>query len=323
MVDLTGTQINHDEITLLKQPAVGGVILFSRNYQSKKQLAELVAEIKSLRKPSLLIAVDQEGGRVQRFKEGFYELPAARTIGKVFEDDMQKGMNLAYHLGEIMAGELVGIGIDISFAPVLDCANLDSSVIGDRGFSNDPSIIVSLAGSFIDGMNASGMAATGKHFPGHGGVSEDSHSCLPIDTRNLQTLLQRDILPFSRLSNRLGGIMTAHVQYQQIDSALPSFSYYWLETILRQRLGYKGAIFSDDMTMQGAVVAGNPFTRTSKALESGCDMVLICNDSSSTAAVSSSLGNTCLKSPKRIEAMRAIPKKTAVDLAIIRSSLAY
>lgn len=320
MVDVPGTALGPDDISLLKHPAVGGVILFSRNCESPGQLAGLVAEIRSLRTPSPIIAVDQEGGRVQRFREGFYALPSALRIGEAYRADPQRGLELARCLGEMMAGELVACGIDLSFAPVLDCHNPDSQVIGDRSFSHDPGTVATLAGSFIRGMNAAGMAATGKHFPGHGGVREDSHTCLPVDGRGLPELQARDLVPFASLANRLGGIMTAHVKFDAVDSALPAFSRYWLETILRRRLGFEGVIFSDDLTMQGAETAGNIPDRARKALDSGCDMALICNDREAALQAASGLDPSALK-PGRIGPMRAHKTKNAVDLAVLRSRL--
>lgn len=320
MVDVSGTALNQVDVALLKHPAVGGVILFSRNYESPEQLVDLVAEIKSLRSPSLVIATDQEGGRVQRFQKGFYSLPSAMRIGEAYQADSQRGLELAYCIGEMMAGELVAAGIDLSFAPVLDCNNADSKVIGDRSFSNDPGVVVTLCGSFIRGMNAAGMMATGKHFPGHGGVHEDSHVCLPVDRRSLSELSAWDLVPFANLANQLGGVMTAHVRFDSIDSSLPTFSHYWLETILRRRLGFNGTIFSDDLTMQGADVAGDIPDRARKALDSGCDVALICNDQESALETASRLDPSTFR-PGRIESMRAEKTKSAVDLAILRAKL--
>ncbi len=322
IVDIPGETLGPDDIILLRSPAIGGVILFSRNYQSRQQIAELTAEIRALRSPPLLVCVDQEGGRVQRFQDGFFRLPAARQIGVKYEQDMQQGLQLARNLGMMMAGELVLAGVDISFAPVLDCSHPESRVIGDRSFSTDPNVVTSLASEFISGMHQAGMAATGKHYPGHGGVSEDSHEVQPVDNRELAELLDRDLLPFQGLAGRLVGIMTAHVQFPRIDMAIPSFSPYWLDTILRRRLGFSGMVFSDDLTMGGAEQGGDPIERAHSALQAGCDMILACNDRSAALEIAKQLGDEHNPDPKKVNSLYATKKLSALDLTLIRASLA-
>ncbi len=278
MVDVGGLELVREDIELLSRPAVGAVILFSRNFESRTQVKALINQIKSIRSPALLIAVDQEGGRVQRFRKGFSNLPAALDFGRIYDQDREKALALSLETGRLMARELVEVGVDFSFAPVLDRANSDSRVIGDRGFHQRPTVIAELAGAFVSGMNAAGMAATGKHFPGHGGVVEDSHAELPVDNRTLRELEDCDLIPWQNLAGRLGGIMTAHVHFPDIDDELPTYSSFWMQSILRQRLGFGGAIFSDDLSMKGAGGAGTLLQRTQRALQAGCDMALLCND---------------------------------------------
>ena len=280
MVDLGGPTLAAAERDFLRHPAVGAVILFARNYRSKAQARALVAEIKALRSPALLVAVDQEGGRVQRFTDGFHALPAAGRIGELYDRDRDRGLALAETAGQLMAAEVLQTGVDFSFAPVLDCrpSRPRNHVIGDRGFHQDPAVVYELAGACITGMNRAGMAATGKHFPGHGGVSADSHHHLPVDTRTLADLEKHDLSPFARLAKRLGGVMTAHIMFERIDEHLPTYSPFWLKTMLRKNLRFDGVIFSDDLSMKGADAGGDVGARSATAFTAGCDMVLVCND---------------------------------------------
>ena len=321
IIDFSGETLGSEERTLLQTAAIGGVILFSDNYRSRQQLTELTGEIRSLRTPPLLICVDQEGGRVQRFRDGFFRLPAAKEIGQAYEQDMQIGLQLARKMGIIMAGELVLAGVDISFAPVLDCAHPKSQVIGDRSFSADPNMIASLAGEFVRGMCQAGMAATGKHYPGHGGVKEDSHELQPVDSRDLSALFDKDLLPFRKLAKQLSGIMTAHVQYPKIDTTIPCFSPYWLVTVLRQRLGFTGIIFSDDLTMGGAEQGGKPIERALSALEAGCNMILVCKDREAVLEIAEQLGDNHNPNPSKINRLYSKQKLSELDLTITRSSL--
>lgn len=275
MLDIADTVLTDEDRELLMHPAVGGVIIFSRNIESRGQLTALLASIRALR-PELLLAVDQEGGRVQRLKDGVVRLPAMRRIGEVFEGDEAKVASFC--LGRLMAADMLAVGFDISFAPVLDIDYGNSEVIGDRSFGADVATVTELAAAFIQGMHAAGMAATGKHFPGHGYVAADSHLALPIDDRSKADIIESDLRPFAQLASMLDGIMPAHVIYSQLDSKAAGFSSYWLQTVLRQQLAFKGAIFSDDLSMAGARAAGGVAESCYAALAAGCDMVLVCND---------------------------------------------
>lgn len=290
MVDVQGLELDPQEREMLAHPLVGGVILFSRNYESPEQLRELVAQIHGLREPQILVAVDHEGGRVQRFRDGFSLLPAVRKIGDIYDQDKARGRKLAREHGWLMASELRAMGVDFSFAPVLDLDYGSSQVIGDRAFHHDPEVVADLAHAYIQGMQEAGMAATGKHFPGHGFVSADSHVAIPEDDRDLELIRHHDMIPFERLArNGLAAVMPAHIIFQQIDKRPAGFSAYWLQDVLRRQLGFSGVIFSDDLSMEGASVAGGYPQRAASALEAGCDMVLVCNNPAAAAEVLSTL----------------------------------
>ncbi|MEJ2060809.1 MAG: beta-N-acetylhexosaminidase [Gammaproteobacteria bacterium] len=293
MLDLAGTSLSPEERELLCHPQVGGVILFTRNFESVGQLTELVREIHALRTPHLLIAVDHEGGRVQRFHEGFTSLPPVARLGELYDHDRRKARELARQLGWLMAAELRAVGVDFSFAPVLDLAYGVSGIIGDRAFHRDPLVVTELARSYIHGMRDAGMAATGKHFPGHGAVKEDSHLALPVDHRSLDEIMDADVLPYrSLIEDGLAGVMPAHVIYAQVDPAPAGFSAYWLQGVLRGELGFQGVIFSDDLSMEAAADVGGSYpARAERALQAGCDMVLVCNHPEGAAEVVDSLAD--------------------------------
>lgn len=285
MLDLQGFELSPEEAGLLAHPAVGGVILFARNYASPTQLQALTEAIHAVRRPPLLVAVDQEGGRVQRFRDGFTRLPPAHLLGHQYDLDPGAALALAETAGWLMAAELRAVGVDLSFAPVLDLDRGVSEVIGDRAFHRDPEAVGRLAGRYAAGMRSAGMIATGKHFPGHGGVVADSHLSLPEDRRAYADLLE-DIRPFERLIGQgLGAVMAAHVVYGRLDTRPASFSAWWLGQELRTRLRFRGAVFSDDLCMGAARVMGTPPERARAALAAGCDMVLVCNDHQAAAAV--------------------------------------
>ena len=286
MVDLLGTTLSQEEKEILQHPLVGGVILFSRNFEDARQIEQLCSEIHALRKPHLLISVDHEGGRVQRFRKGFTRLPPVAAIGKEFHQHHQLTLERAEQTGWLMAAELRSVGVDFSFAPVLDLDYGVSEVIGDRAFHRDPKSVIEIARAYIHGMRRAWMAAVGKHFPGHGAVEVDSHLGLPVDNRYFEDMLQADILPFAQLCQKeLAGIMPAHIVYEQNDELPAGFSRFWLQEILRERLGFQGAILSDDLSMEGAAIVGGPLERAEAALEAGCDMVLVCNNPGSVIEV--------------------------------------
>jgi len=279
MCDIAGTELTIDDKRRLQHPMTGGVILFARNYSSLQQLTDLTTEIHSLRTPSLLVAVDHEGGRVQRFKNGFTRLPAMRELGKIWDEYPIRAHRLAQLTGYVLAAELRACGIDLSFTPVLDIDYQQSCVIGDRAFHRKPQVIGELAHSLMKGLKLGGMEAIGKHFPGHGYIQEDSHIEMPVDKRSYADIKMDDLIPFREMiKHGLAGIMPAHVIYPKIDSQPAGFSTVWLQKILRSELEFDGCIFSDDLSMEGAVVAGNIVQRAEIAFNAGCDMVLVCND---------------------------------------------
>jgi beta-N-acetylhexosaminidase len=276
MVGLRGLEVTAEEREWLEHPLVGGVILFRRNVDSPEQVTELARMLRGHRRPAPLLAVDQEGGRVQRLTRGMTELPAVGTLGRLYERDPAQALSLAADHGWLMAAEVRAAGLDLSFAPVVDL-DRGSTVIGDRAFHADPQAVSALAERYIGGMRRAGMAATAKHFPGHGSIAADSHHELPVDRRSLGDLMGADLVPFAHLiAHDLPGIMAAHVVYPDIDDLPASFSRTWLKDVLRDRLGYRGAVFSDDLCMAGAAGMGDVARRARRALEAGCDMALVC-----------------------------------------------
>ncbi|MEZ2721542.1 beta-N-acetylhexosaminidase [Paenalcaligenes hominis] len=279
MVDVAGLELTEQEKKRLQHPLVGGVILFARNYQNRAQLTQLCADIHAVRQPPLLIAVDHEGGRVQRFKDdGLTHLPAMRELGHVWDSDPALAVKLATAIGYILAAELRACGVDFSFTPVLDLDYECSQVIGSRAFHTQPQTVARLAEALAHGLQQAGMGACGKHFPGHGAVEADSHHEVPIDKRDLQTILDNDAAPYGWLGGTvIQAVMPAHVIYPQVDAQPAGFSSFWIQRVLRQALAYNGMVFSDDLTMEGATVAGDILARAEAALNAGCDMVLVCN----------------------------------------------
>lgn len=279
MLDVAGTELTADDRRRLLHPLAGGVILFSRNYVSPEQLARLTAGIHALRNPPLIIAVDHEGGRVQRFREGFTAIPAMCELGRAWDEHPQRARQLATDTGFVLAAELQAHGVDLTLAPVLDVDHGASSVIGDRALHSEPRVAAELARALLHGFKQVGMSGVGKHFPGHGHVRGDSHHEVPVDGRTLKQIEATDLGPFRRaIDAGLGGIMPAHVIYPSVDSRPAGYSAVWLKQILRERLGFGGVVFSDDLSMEGASVAGGPVARAEAALAAGCDMVLLCNN---------------------------------------------
>jgi beta-N-acetylhexosaminidase len=315
MLDLAGLQLTAEERERLRHSSTGGVILFARNFQSPRQLLALTTEIRALRRPELLIAVDHEGGRVQRFQEGFTRIPPMRLLGERWETDAAGARSLAEAAGYVVAVELRTHGVDFSFAPVLDVDFGSSSIIGDRAFSDEPAAIAALAGAFVAGSAAGGAASVGKHFPGHGHVKADSHVDVPVDERGLDEIEANDLQPYRGLiALGLAGVMPAHVIYPAVDSRPAGFSRVWLKDILRGRLAFDGMIFSDDLSMEGASVAGGVVQRAEAALAAGCDMVLLCNAPQSAAGLLDALQGRALD-PRRAERMRGrgTPKPLVSD----------
>lgn len=273
MIDIAGLALTELDCARLTHPLVGGLILFGRNYQSTEQLTRLTAEIHALRSPPLLIAIDHEGGRVQRCREGFTRLPPMRLLGELWENDPQQALSAAHDLGYVLAAELRQCGVDLSFTPVLDLDWGRSGVIGNRSFHGDPAVVSQLAGALIEGLRSAGMAACGKHFPGHGWAEADSHVAIPVDERCLEELAP-DMEPYRDL--KLDAVMPAHVIYSKIDKKPAGFSMVWND-ILRNDIKFKGVIFSDDLSMEGASIAGDIVDRATAAWTAGCDMLLVCN----------------------------------------------
>jgi len=278
VIDIQGTALTDDERRRLVHPLVGHVILFSRNFDSPTQLRELTAEIRALRSPSLRICVDHEGGRVQRFREGCSAIPPMASLGKLWDRDVLGACRTAVSIGTVIAVELRSYGVDLSFAPVLDLAWGPSSVIGDRALHADPRVVSMLASHLMHGLSLAGMANCGKHFPGHGWAAADSHHDVPVDPRPLETILSQDAAPYRWLGVALHSVMPAHVVYPQVDALPAGFSRRWIEQILRGDLGFTGAVFSDDLSMAGAAVAGDLPARARAAFAAGCDFILVCGD---------------------------------------------
>ena len=324
MLDIEGIELTANDRELILHPATGGLILFARNYESPKQITELCRAIKSV-KQEIIIAVDQEGGRVQRFKEGFTRLPSMLSLASL---DMppEEHASLIESLGWLMASELIACGVDISFAPVLDVDTGLSQVIGDRSFGATPESVISKAAHWVKGMHRAGMAATGKHFPGHGSVEADSHIAIPVDNRTEQDILGHEGRVFEQLATAgmIEGIMPAHVIYDQVDEHPACFSDYWLQEILRNKMNFDGLIFSDDLTMHGASVMGDMLTRCHSAVEAGCDMILICNDREAVESVIDRLDVApSMARTKRIQSMLAAPSQHFNSLAELQESEAW
>ena len=285
MVDIAGTELTPEDVRVLSHPLVGSVILFSRNYRDVAQVSSLTAAIRAVRTPSLLVAVDHEGGRVQRFREGFTRLPPVRTLGRRYDEDRREGLSLAQAAGWLMASELRAVGVDFSFAPCVDLDYGVSEIIGDRAFHRDPDAVAALAVAYLSGMREAGMAAVAKHFPGHGAVIADSHVALPIDRRNFVDL-EPDMRPYRLLiENNLAGVMAAHVVFPAVDPLPASLSKRWISEVLRRDLGFHGCVFADDLTMAGAAAFGGVIERAELAFAAGCDVLPICNDRQAVKSV--------------------------------------
>jgi beta-N-acetylhexosaminidase len=318
VIDVAGTALTDDDQRRLRHPAAGGVILFARNYENPEQLSNLTAEIERLREPALPVCVDHEGGRVQRFREGFSAIPPMRELGRLWDRDREAARETARAIAYIAGAELAAHGVDFSFAPVLDLDYGGSSVIGDRALHFDPSAVGTLGACIVKGFADAGMGAVGKHFPGHGYATADSHVAVPRDERKMIDIQKKDLVPFRMaIEAGLAAVMPAHVIYTQVDGEPAGYSKHWLQEVLRGKLGFQGIIFSDDLSMEGASVAGGVPERARAALAAGCDMVLLCNDPAGQEALLDSLKEVPPVNPERVERMR---KKGSRDL---RKSVAY
>lgn len=319
VLDPQGAVLTEDDRRRMLHPAAGGVVLFSRSYENPDQLQALTQEIRALREPQLLIGVDHEGGRVQRFKEGFTALPPMRALGRLWDRDREAGRAAAHAAGYVIAAELAAHGLDFSFTPVLDLDYGSSTVIGDRALHFDPLAAGALAAALIGGLDEGGMPAVGKHFPGHGYAVADSHVAVPIDDRPLAEIRRKDLPPYvAAIKAGLAAVMPAHVIYPCVDSEPAGYSRVWLQDVLRTQLGFGGLIFSDDLSMAGARSAGNFGARARAALAAGCDMVLLCNDPRGQERLLDALGDVPLAAAHRAERMRR--RGGARDL---RNSVAY
>ena len=304
MVDIAGPELTSEDLAVLKHPLVGSVLLFTRNYRSPDQVTALTAAIRAVRTPHLLVAVDHEGGRVQRFREGFTRLPASRPLGRHFGEDRHDALNLTRSIAWVMASELKAVGVDFSFAPCVDLDYGVSEIIGDRAFGRDPDRVAALASAYVLGMRDAGMAAIAKHFPGHGAVVADSHVALPVD-RRAYVDMEEDIRPYPLLINdNLAGVMAAHVVYPAVDALPASLSRRWITDILRGELGFHGCVFADDLTMAGAAAFGDVVERARLADAAGCDVLPICNDRAAVLRVLGEFKPTLAGAPSQARLVR-------------------
>ena len=304
MIDVEGTELTAEDRELLRHPQVGGLIFFARNYRDRPQLESLIAEIRAVR-PEILLAVDQEGGRVQRFRDSFTRIPSMQALAAQADTQQLKDV------GWLLAAELLAVGVDFSFAPVLDADDDFCRIVGDRSFACDPLQLAAKARPFMAGMHEAGMATTGKHFPGHGQVLEDSHEELPVDQRTLDEVLASDAKPFEECiaAGELEAVMPAHIRFAKVDENPVGFSRFWIQEVLRKRLGFDGVIFSDDLTMEGAGAAGGYAERIRAAMQAGCDMGVVCNKREGALEVLAALEgyHPDPRSGRRLERMRGQP----------------
>jgi beta-N-acetylhexosaminidase len=318
VVDVLGPVLTDEDRERIRHPAAGAVILFARNYENSEQLAQLTADIERQREPALPVCVDHEGGRVQRFREGFTAIPPMRALGKLWDRDRDAAREAATSIGYIVASELGAHGVDFSFAPVLDLDYGGSSVIGDRALHFDPTAVGALGACLVRGFAQGGVAAVAKHFPGHGYAEADSHVAVPRDERSFKEIARKDIVPYKAVIEAgVAAVMPAHVIYPQVDAEPAGYSKHWLQEVLRGKLGFQGLVFSDDLSMEGAAVAGGPPERARAAIGAGCDIVLLCNNPKGLDELLESLKDVQLSKPERLERMR---KQGGRDL---RKSVAY
>lgn len=322
ILDVGGLYLDESDRRRLLHPLVGGIILFARNFESPAQITALTAEIRELRQPELLICVDHEGGRVQRFRDGFTPIPPMRALGNLWDTDPAKAVRSAESVGQVIGAELAAHGVDLSFTPVLDLDYGASSVIGDRAFHRLPDVVGALGAALVRGLYSTGMGAVGKHFPGHGYASADSHLSIPVDNRSLEEIIERDVAPYRpAIAAGLAGVMPAHLVYTQASPDPAGFSEFWLKRILREQLGFDGVIFSDDLSMEGASGVGGVKQRALAALGAGCDVVLICNAPAAADELLETLSGTPLVA-RRIDRIRRDPRRAiGIDSQAYRAAL--
>lgn len=316
LIGLPGTRLDDSSRAQLRHPAVGGVVLFSRNFEDRQQLEALVGDIRGARDPRLLVCIDQEGGRVQRLQDGFTRLPPLGVLGAIHGSDPVKAIDLAYRHGRVMATEMLAVGIDLSFAPVLDL-DRGSRVIGDRALSADPGVVVELGRSYLAGMHDAGMKTTGKHFPGHGSVAEDSHVDDVCDSRALTALMAEDMRPFRELFDALDALMIAHVVYPEVDSEPAGYSARWLREILRSELAFPGVIFSDDLGMHAARAVGSLQERAVRCLAAGCDLALVCQPDDVVALLADA-GAVDTDATQAVSSLYGVPTVDAMELDVVK-----
>lgn len=313
LIGLPGTDLDDESRARLRHPAVGGVVLFARNFQDRAQLEGLVGQIRAARDPRPLVCIDQEGGRVQRLRDEFTQLPPLGALGRLHREDPVKAVDMAYRHGRVMATEMLASGIDLSFAPVLDL-DRGSRVIGDRAFSGDPGEVIALGRAYLAGMHDAGMKTTGKHFPGHGSVAADSHLEEVVDPRTMADIQGSDLLPFSQLASELDALMIAHVVYPGVDSVPAGYSRIWLQRVLREQLGYGGVVVSDDLGMHAAKSAGDLESRTRACLAAGCDLVLICDPDEAAQLLSDLAGESLGDAAETVARMYGRPTVNREEL---------
>ena len=325
VVDVAGVALTPEECRRLRHPLVGQVLLFTRNFESPSQLAELAREIRALRDPPLRICVDHEGGRVQRFRDGFSAIPPMSRLGDLWDRDVLAACRTAISIGTVIGTELRSHGVDLTFAPVLDLAWGRSTVMGDRALHADPRVVSMLAARLMHGLALAGMANCGKHFPGHGWAEADSHHEVPVDPRPLKTILKDDAAPYRWLGVSLASVMPAHVVYPKVDALPAGFSRRWIGEILRGDLGFAGAVFSDDLSMAGAGVAGDLGARARAALDAGCDFILVCNDPEGADRLLAELrwqaGSAFAQRLSRIAPLGSFAQRVAHDDPMVRAAL--
>ena len=324
ILDIAGFELSDADRERLAHPRCAGVILFARNFKNKPQLQQLTHDIKAIKQDPMLVCVDQEGGRVQRFQAEFTRIPPMEVLGRLWDQDQKHACAIARHVGIILGSELKDMCIDLTFAPVLDINRKNSSVIGDRAFHSEPKAISELGHELVEGLRLAGVASVGKHFPGHGGVSADTHLNEAIDGRDISEMINVDIRPFDALNPYLAGIMPAHVTFPSVDASPACFSSKWLREILRIKLGFKGLIFSDDLSMRAATLMGSATLRSSKAFEAGCDLILMCNDpAAADEALTTSMAEVFLDDhgvAKKIWDIAHMPKSILMDSSSYETS---